>query len=202
MVQILYRAPSSSFCAFDNFCTILHWLDPGSISAYPLYIYIYCPHGGLLIDLVLFFQPSSQLFHHLETLITMVSHYHWNGDSHVSLLPIKKKNCLEIQVCWLYQRTLPTQLSLLESSFDCEHWEIWQNKFMEVMEHCIPRGTLPERRNLPWLNKSIVQEIKRRNCLFRKQNCGNDPRLTLKYTRLRNKVAAKLRQAKQITSGS
>ena len=43
MVQILYRAPSSSFCAFDNFCTILHWLDPGSISAYPLYIYILPP---------------------------------------------------------------------------------------------------------------------------------------------------------------
>ena len=45
-------------------------------------------------------------------------------------------------------------------------WDIWQNKFMEVMENCIPRGTLPERRNLPWLNKSIVQAIKRRNCLY------------------------------------
>ena len=75
-------------------------------------------------------------------------------------------------------------------------WEIWQNKFMEVMEHCIPRGTLPERQNLPWLNKSIVQAIKRRNCLFRKQNCTNDPMITLKYTRLRNKITAKLRQAK------
>ena len=36
-------------------------------------------------------------------------------------------------------------------------WLGWQDKFLEIMEECIPRKVLPpRRRNLPWLNKSII----------------------------------------------
>ena len=50
---------------------------------------------------------------------------------------------------------------------------------------------------LPTLNKIIIEAIKRRNCLYRKQKYAHDPRRILKYTRLCNQVTAKLRNTKQ-----
>ena len=80
-----------------------------------------------------------------------------------------------------------------------ESWDTWQQKFLEVMEHvqCIPIGTLSKRRNLPWLDKSIVQAIKRRNHLYKKHKRSNNPMLRVQYARLRNQVTVRLRHAKQ-----
>ena len=64
------------------------------------------------------------------------------------------------------------------------------------MEKCIPQKILPSRRhNLPWLNKGIIQAIKRRNYLFKKAKTSavNEQ----KYRQARNKVVSLLRSAKK-----
>ena len=34
-------------------------------------------------------------------------------------------------------------------------WDTWQGEFLKTMELTIPKSTQPNRRNVPWLNKSI-----------------------------------------------
>ena len=46
-------------------------------------------------------------------------------------------------------------------------WSKLKNAFLNTMESCIPKAVLPMRHNLPWLNKEIVQLIRKRNLLFR-----------------------------------
>ena len=36
-----------------------------------------------------------------------------------------------------------------------ESWRHFKTIFMEVMEQCIPKSVLPQRRNLPWLSYSV-----------------------------------------------
>jgi len=38
-------------------------------------------------------------------------------------------------------------------------WDTWQGEFLKTMEQTIPKSTQPNRHNVPWLNKSIVQAI-------------------------------------------
>ncbi len=38
-------------------------------------------------------------------------------------------------------------------------WSLWQAKFMEVMNVCVPKVRLPEKNTLPWLNSSIYRDI-------------------------------------------
>ena len=42
-------------------------------------------------------------------------------------------------------------------------WSRFKAVFLDVMEQRIPRTVLPDRKNLPWLNKGIIQLIRRRN---------------------------------------
>ena len=76
-------------------------------------------------------------------------------------------------------------------------WLGWQDKFLEIMEECIPRKVLPPRhRNLPWLNKSIIQSMRRRNTLFKRAKCSDNHGDYVKYCQARNKVVSHLRSAK------
>ena len=46
-------------------------------------------------------------------------------------------------------------------------WTNWKRAFMSIMEDCIPKAQLPNRRNLPWLTKEIVKSIKKKNYYYR-----------------------------------
>ena len=131
------------------------------------------PHGHSLIDLVLLSQPN-------QLQSCPVHPPLGNSDHHGIILSLRwrllcKSVASKQRSVWRCKHADFTRSCSLLNSVDWDQvlamnmnlsWDIWRNKFMEVMEHCIPRGTLPERRNLPWLNKSIVQAIKRRNCLI------------------------------------
>ena len=39
---------------------------------------------------------------------------------------------------------------------------------MAIMEQCIPKATICPRRNLPWINKHIRANIRKRNMAYRK----------------------------------
>ncbi len=67
----------------------------------------------------------------------------------------------------------------------------------KVMEHSIHKSTLRKRHNLPWLNESIVQAIRRRNRLYKQSKRTNSAPSSKMYTRARNRVTAMLRNAKK-----
>ena len=71
----------------------------------------------------------------------------------------------------------------------------WQERFLAIMEECIPRKVLPPRRNLPWLNKGTIQSIRRRNNLFKRAK--NSPVDKGRYKQARNRVISQLRNAKR-----
>ena len=54
-----------------------------------------------------------------------------------------------------------------------ESWMRWKEAFLSIMDKCIPKVNLPDRRNLPWLTREIVNQIKKRNYYYRKsKRCG------------------------------
>ena len=57
---------------------------------------------------------------------------------------------------------------------DC--WRRWKQSFLGIFEECIPRATLPDSINPPWLSKRILQMIKKQNYFYRLANTtGNLP---------------------------
>jgi len=52
-------------------------------------------------------------------------------------------------------------------------WSHFKATFLSVMEQCIPQTVLPDRKNLPWLSKEIIQLIRKRNHYFRQAHGGN-----------------------------
>ena len=57
--------------------------------------------------------------------------------------------------------------SVLSQDID-QSWKQWHQHFMAIMAQSIPNSTIPTRRNLPWLNSSIVKSMKKRNQLYKK----------------------------------
>lgn len=50
---------------------------------------------------------------------------------------------------------------LLDPASIQRSWENLKAAFLDVMEQCIPKSVLPQKRSLPWLTKEIVQLIKK-----------------------------------------
>ena len=73
----------------------------------------------------------------------------------------------------------------------------WNNKFMDIMQTCIPQQTLRKRRNVPWLTKNITRYMKKRNAAFQAAKRSGKPELALKYRKLRNETVKLLRSAKR-----
>ena len=69
------------------------------------------------------------------------------------------------------------------------------------METCIPQAVLKARKNLPWLTKSVIQAMWKRNLLFNATKRSNSPSDWERYKCIRNKVVAMLRQNKKQNSG-
>ena len=61
------------------------------------------------------------------------------------------------------------------------------------MEECIPKRRLPNRKNLPWLNRKLVTSMKKRNLLYRRAKRTGD---YIKYKIARNKLVNDMRKAK------
>lgn len=62
----------------------------------------------------------------------------------------------------------------------------WQQTFLSIIEQCIPKKVLPSRRrDLPWLSKSLIQSMRRRNCLFQR---SNNPAHKTQYKHVRNQI--------------
>ena len=76
-------------------------------------------------------------------------------------------------------------------------WLQFKCAFLDVMAQCIPRSVVTTRKNLPWLSKSIIQLIRKRDRYFKKASRYGNQDDRLKFKQLRNKVVYELRHAKQ-----
>ena len=76
-------------------------------------------------------------------------------------------------------------------------WIKWKDRFMSVMEECIPQSTLPDKCNLLWLNREITKSMRARNLAFRRAKRSKNPNHWNVYKRKWNDVANKLKYAKK-----
>ena len=76
-------------------------------------------------------------------------------------------------------------------------WSRWKEAFLNIMHICIPKSVLPDRTSVPWITKSIVQAIRKRNYYYKKakRNCNSSLE---KYRHLRSKVVTMLRNSKRV----
>ena len=75
-------------------------------------------------------------------------------------------------------------------------WIQFKTVFLDIMEQCIPSAVLPDRHNLPWLTKEIIQLIRKRDRYFKRARQGSVADRA-KFRELRNRVVAKLRAEKK-----
>ena len=68
---------------------------------------------------------------------------------------------------------------------------------VKVMDLCIPHTTAKIKRNLPWLNKGVLNAIKKRDALFRTAKATGKLCDREKYNQKRNQVVSMLRESKQ-----
>ena len=82
----------------------------------------------------------------------------------------------------------------MESIFDGisveKSWTNWKRAFISIMEDCIPKAQLPNRRNLTWLTKEIVKIILKRNNYYRIARKYGKPEDYDRYKCLRNHVVS------------
>ena len=82
--------------------------------------------------------------------------------------------------------------SLLDPTDINRSWTQWSKTFLSIMEKCIPKATLPRRKNRPWLSKKILQAMRRRNMYYKRAKACKD---YSKYKAYQNKVTAMLKEA-------
>ena len=87
--------------------------------------------------------------------------------------------------------------SILDHTNIQTSWRQFKSAFLEIMEQCVPRSLVPDRKNLPWLSKAIIQLIRKRNYYFNLACRTGNPADRQKFKHLRNKVVSRLHIAKQ-----
>ena len=158
-----------------------------------------------LIDLALTSSPAQTVT--CDSIPPLANSDHNGLDLNVSLKSNIQHARTNRRTVWRYAHADFSKANRLISEMDWDslycadidqHCMQWQNMFSSIMEQCIPKKVLPpKRRNRPWLNKSIIQSIRRRNAAHKRAKNSNCPTLTARYRHIRNKVSSKLRQAKR-----
>ena len=160
-------------------------------------------HNGTSSTIDLLFTSNTRLINDCITIPALSNSDHLGLLAHLRLKsanPIKTKT----RTVWRYSLAdwekacelidATDWMSLLNSSDIDDSWNRWRTTFLHIMEECIPKATLPRRRNRPWLTKRLIQAIRRRNLLHKRAKAtGNYS----KYRSYRNKVVGWMRQAKK-----
>ena len=167
----------------------------------------HCSHNGhwTLIDLALLSSPE-----HLSMCETIPP---LGNSDHLGLHVVINRQAKQCTVknnthrqVWRYAQADFESASLVLSNLDLNtildpnnintSWSRWKSYFLDVMKGYIPTALLPKRPNLPWLSKSLIQLMRKRNLLYRKARNIKRPELWDQYWITRNKLVSKLREAK------
>jgi len=158
-----------------------------------------------LIDLV--FVSDTSCFSHCHTIPQLANSDHYGITIYMSGKGKANHSKSVRRKVWQYKHTdfhkandllMDIQPNDVLDYSDIERsWHNWKQVFLGIMEECIPCSTLPNRKNLPWLTKHIIQLIRKRNNLFKRAQRSGDPRDYQSYKEIRNKVVSELRTSKQ-----
>ena len=152
------------------------------------------------IDLVFMSEPST-----LKSCVTIPP---LSNSDHLGIMvtlnrkPIKAEK-IKGRLIWRYSLADWLKACQLIDDFDWDSilsrnvelsWKLWHQQFMLIMAESIPNKVIPTRRNLPWLNKTIISSMKKRNLLFKRaKQTGN----YTCYKIARNRTLAQLRIARR-----
>ena len=100
----------------------------------------------------------------------------------ISLILIKLGRELEIYTDWS---------TLLKNDDINVSWINWKNRFYEIMYECIPQTTSTAGSTTPWLNRKLVNGMRRRNVLFKRVKQMRISASWLKYKIQRKKTSFK-----------
>ena len=155
-----------------------------------------------LIDLVLMSAPEN--LSECETVPPLANSDHLGISvklTHPRAQPTYRKR----RTIWRYDHADFSTACALLNQLDLEHIFAessidecrlhWKEAFYEIMDTCIPKGSLPSKHSLPWMTKEIVQLIKKRNYYYRKYKQNKS--YGTSYKRTKNRVITKFRQSKQ-----
>ena len=89
-----------------------------------------------------------------------------------------------LRVCELLDATNLDPMMVMDID---QAWEYWQQKFLNIMEQCIPKESLPRRKCAPWMSKQIVSAIHKHNTCYRrgKQTGSTEPLSKDKHLRIK-----------------
>ena len=165
----------------------------------------YSSNSSSLIDLVFLSSPKSFLF--CNTLPPLANSDHLGLSFAVTIDKPRPNPTRSMRKIWRYayadfdlanEMLSAIDWSTLLSSEDVNTcWSNWRTKFLQVMEASIPQAVLKARKNLPWLTKTAIQSMRKRNLLFKTAKKSNSPSDWEKYQCVRNKVVAMLRRDKR-----
>ena len=128
-------------------------------------------HSSTLIDLVLLSQPPLLISCHIIPPLANSDHH----GIHLKLKPRKQNSNIHAtrREVWRYTHADFPKANYLLDELDLgqvfvpsdidQSWINWREAFLSIMDMCIPHATLPTRKSLPWLTKSLVNAMKKRN---------------------------------------
>ena len=166
-----------------------------------------CKTSETLIDLIF---VSSSVFVRKSSATPPLANADHNG-LHLSVsdslnLPVKRSKPVTRNI-WRYSladfdraaELLETVewVSLLPTDNVDSYCSTWITYFLQIMEICIPHAVTKTKSNVPWMNRTIAEAIKKRNTLFRTAKRTGKLSDRVKYTVKRNQVVAMLRNSKQ-----
>ena len=164
---------------------------------------IHVHHNGSQSTIDLVFASNHIKVNSCETLPPLCNSDHYGVLTQIELRSSINQPSCKGRLVWRYNYAdwclasniiENTNWDLLFSEDNIElSWTSWKQRFMLIMKECIPNTTLRSRRNLPWLNKQLIQAMKRRNKLFKQAKISGD---FSKYKVARNKTLQQLRSAK------
>ena len=152
-------------------------------------------HNGLHSTIDLVFVSNHIKVGSCETLPSLC-----NSDHYGVLTQIELRNSIHALPCkgrlvwrynyadWCLASSLieNTNWDLLFSGDNIDRsWTSWHQHFLSIMKESIPNTALRSRRNLPWLNKQLIQALRRRNKLFKQAKISGN---FSKYKAVRNKT--------------
>ena len=153
------------------------------------------PSGNsTLIDLVPFVPPSTEV--ESCSVVPPIG----NSDHNGIMRFLKQKSSSRDpnnskRLVWRYaQANWPFANSLLfklDVNRACTRWE---ERFMAIIEECIPQSRLPKKRNFPWISKEVLTTMRRRNKCFKKAQRNGDHTSKERYKDTRNKALKMLRR--------
>ena len=194
--NINYDNPSHPM--FSNLCTISSLYCLTQVVTGPTHVHH--DDSKSTIDLVFVSEPSS--LNRCDTVAPLSNSDHWG-----ILIDFSKKqdkpDKSQGRLIWRYKYADWIKACELIDEFNWDSistddielsWKLWHQQFMSIMNQTIPNRIIPTRRNLPWLNKSIVKLMRKRNQLFKKAKKTGD---FSHYRLARNRTLAQLRLAKK-----